>query len=154
MVLYVERDAKSLNRRVDDLLRRCREAGMNVTPQRVAVYRALLESEDHPTPELLYRRVRPKMPSLSLATIYKCLDALAELGLAHRVPVAGDRKRYDANVERHHHLVCTRCHRVTDVYDERFDAIAPPRRLDGFVAHAVSVQVTGLCAPCARRARA
>ena len=154
IILYMERDAKSLEHRVADLLRRCREAGMNVTPQRVAVYRALLESEDHPTPELLYRRVRPTMPSLSLATIYKSLDALAKLGLAHRVPVAGDRKRYDANVERHHHLVCTRCHRVTDVYDDRLDAVAPPRRLAGFVAHAVSVQVMGLCAPCARRARA
>ena len=154
MVLQVERDAKSLDRRVDDLLRKCREAGMNVTPQRVAVYRALLESEDHPSPELLFQRVRPKMPSLSLATIYKCLDTLAKLGLAHRVSVGGDRKRYDANVDRHHHLVCTRCHRVTDLYDDRLDAVAPPRRLDGFVPHAVSVQVMGLCAGCARRGRA
>jgi Fur family peroxide stress response transcriptional regulator len=149
----VERDAKSLDRRMDGLLRRCREAGMNVTPQRMAIYRALLESEDHPTPELLYKRVRPKMPALSLATIYKSLDALTKLGLAHRVPVAGDRKRYDANVDQHHHLVCTRCNKVMDVYDDRFDAVAPPRLRDGFVAHAVSVQVLGLCAGCARRRR-
>src|SRR6185503_631572 len=132
--------ANTLDRRMDDLLRRCREAGMNVTPQRMAVYRALLESEDHPSPELLYKRVRPKMPSLSLATIYKSLDALSKLGLAHRVSVAGDRKRYDANVDRHHHLVCTRCNKVIDHYDESFDAVVAPRRLDGFVAHAVSVQ--------------
>jgi len=148
----VERDANTLDRRMDDLLRRCREAGMNVTPQRMAVYRALLESEDHPSPELLYKRVRPKMPSLSLATIYKSLDALSKLGLAHRVSVAGDRKRYDANVDRHHHLVCTRCSKVVDHYDEAFDAVPPPRRLDGFVAHAVTVQVLGLCAACAKRA--
>jgi hypothetical protein len=43
---------------------------------------------------------------------------------------------------------------VTDIYDDRLDAVAPPRRLDGFVAHAVSVQVMGLCAGCAKRARA
>ena len=150
----MERDAKTLDRRVDHLLRRCRESGMNVTAQRVAVYRALLESEDHPSPELLYRRVRPQMPSLSLATVYKCLDALAKLGLAHRVSAGGDRKRYDANVDRHHHLICTRCHRVTDLYDDRLDAVAPPRRLDGFVAHAVSVHVMGLCAACAVPRRA
>jgi Fur family peroxide stress response transcriptional regulator len=149
----VERDAKSLDRRMDDLLRRCREAGMNVTPQRMAIYRALLESEDHPSPELLYQRVRPKMPSLSLATIYKSLDALSRLGVVHRVSVAGDRKRYDANVDRHHHLVCTRCHKVVDFYDDALDAVAPPRKLAGFVAHALTVQVMGLCAACARGRR-
>jgi len=148
----MERDAKSLARRMDDLLRRCREAGMNVTPQRMAIYRALLESEDHPTPELLFERVRPKMPALSLATIYKSLDALQRLGVAHRVSVGG-RKRYDANVDRHHHLVCTRCSKVVDVEDEALDAVAPPRRLGGFVAHTVSVQVLGLCVACAKRTR-
>lgn len=76
---------------------------MNVTPQRVAVYRALLESEDHPTPEMLYQAVSRDMPSLSVATIYKTLDALVSLGLVRTVPVDGDRRRYDANDETHHH---------------------------------------------------
>jgi Fur family peroxide stress response transcriptional regulator len=134
-----------------DLLDRCRAAGMNVTPQRLAVYRALLAAEDHPSPEALYRRIRPAMPSLSLATIYKALDALARLGVVREVSAISERKRYDANTDRHHHLICTRCKRVTDVYDDALDAVAPPRRLQGFVPHAVSVQVTGLCAACARR---
>jgi Fur family peroxide stress response transcriptional regulator len=149
----VERDATSLDRRVGDLLQRFREAGMNVTPQRLAVYRMLLEAEDHPSPEALYRRIRPKMPSLSLATIYKALDALVKLGVVREVSVVGERKRYDANVDRHHHLVCTRCKKVDDFYDEGLDAVAPSRRLAGFVAHAVSVQVLGLCAACAKPAR-
>ena len=64
---------------------------MNVTPQRVAVYRALLQAEDHPSPEELYRRVRRRMPSLSLATIYKALDALTRLGVAREVSVISER---------------------------------------------------------------
>jgi Fur family peroxide stress response transcriptional regulator len=147
----MERDAASLGSRVTALLERCREAGMNVTPQRVAVYRALLEAEDHPSPEVLYRRLRPAMPSLSLATIYKALDALARLGLVREVSVVGERKRFDANVDRHHHLVCSRCKKVSDFYDEALDALAPRRGLGDFVPHSVSVQVMGLCGGCAAR---
>ena len=90
---------------------------MSVTPQRIAIYRALLEANDHPNPEAIYTRVRTTMPSLSLATIYKTLDALARLGLVSELPAIGNSRRYDANVDLHHHLVCTRCDRVTDYYD-------------------------------------
>ena len=85
-----------------------------------------------------------------LATIYKVLDALTRLGVAREVSVISERKRYDANLDRHHHLVCTRCKKIVDFYDDGLDAIAPPRRLSAFVAHSVSVQVMGLCGRCAQ----
>src|SRR5262245_55340902 len=107
----MKRDSATLDRRVEELLARCREEGLNITPQRVAIYRALLESTDHPSPEMLYRRVLPAMPSLSLATVYKVLDALARLGVVQEVPVPNDPRRFDANMERHHHVVCSRCKR-------------------------------------------
>lgn len=122
---------------------------MNVTPQRLAVYRALCESEDHPSPEQLYQRVRKHLPALSLATIYKTLDALKGLGVVVEVSALGDTKRYDANDAHHHHLVCTRCHTVTDFYDDRFDALAAPRDLGGFRVDSLTVQLKGLCATCA-----
>lgn len=146
----MDRSASELERRIGELVRRCREAGMNVTPQRLAVYRALLESDDHPSPEILFQRVRKSMPSLSLATIYKSLDALEGLGVVAEVATASDTKRFDANDEHHHHLVCTRCDKVTDLYDDRYDALAAPRHLAGFVVHTLTVQVKGLCAACAR----
>ena len=59
---------------------------MNLTPQRVAIYRTLLESTDHPTPEVLFSRVQPQMASLSLATIYKTLEALTRLHLVAELP--------------------------------------------------------------------
>ena len=141
----------SVESRLEDLLQRCRAVGMNVTPQRIAIYRAVLEAEDHPTPELIYQRVRPSMPSLSLATIYKVLDALAKLGMVKEVHVSDDSKRYDANLDKHHHLVCTRCKQVNDLYDERFNTLALPKRLSGFVAQSLSVQVLGLCASCTQK---
>lgn len=153
MILRVDRSRAALDRRLDELTRRCRAAGLAVTPQRLAVYRALLSSEDHPTPEMLFRRVRRELPSLSLATIYKALDALERLGVVAQVSPVGDAKRYDANDQRHHHLVCVRCKQVMDLYDARFDRLTPPAQLHGFVPQGISVQVNGLCAACARRGR-
>jgi Fur family peroxide stress response transcriptional regulator len=149
MIIHMQR--AEIDRKVDELVQRCRARGMNVTPQRIAIYRSLLEADDHPSPELLYRRVRPAMPSMSLATIYKALDALVGLGLVQEVSATGDVKRYDANMGRHHHLLCTVCGAIRDFDDESLDRVAAPRRLGGFVAHTVSVQISGLCATCASR---
>jgi Fur family peroxide stress response transcriptional regulator len=135
--------------RIERLVAQCREAGMAVTPQRISIYRALLEADDHPNPEAIYTRVRATMPSLSLATIYKTLDALAGLGLVSELPATGNSRRYDANTDLHHHLVCTRCDRVTDYYDPALDRITLPSRTAGFRARRVNVHFHGLCANCA-----
>jgi Fur family transcriptional regulator, peroxide stress response regulator len=142
-----------IRRRVDEMIGRCRKAGLNVTPQRIAVYEQLLRSEDHPTPEIIYNAVRRAMPSLSLATIYKSLDALEKLGLVQTVQIDSESRRYDANMARHHHLVCTKCGDVTDFYDERLDEVKPSRSTPGFVPQTISVKVLGICRDCARRRR-
>jgi Fur family peroxide stress response transcriptional regulator len=153
MILRTMRHRIGHGRRIDRLLRRCRESGLAATPQRLAVYRALLESDDHPTPEALYRKVREAMPSLSLATVYKALDALQGLGVVQEVSRIAQGRRFDANVDHHHHLVCTNCRRITDYNDPALDAVAPPKRVRGFRPESVSVQVLGLCAACSGRRR-
>jgi Fur family peroxide stress response transcriptional regulator len=152
MILLMDRRAAAVQGRVDDLVHRCREARRKVTPQRLAIYRALLEAEDHPSPEALFQRVRAALPALSLATVYKVLDALVGLGVVREVTVGGATRRYDANLDHHHHLVCTDCGLVSDYYDAQLDAVSPPR-VQGFVTQAVSVQVLGRCGRCARRAK-
>ena len=129
---------------------RCREAGLHLTPQRQAIHQALAAAHDHPSPEAVYRRVRQTMPSLSLATVYKTLEALVRLGLATELPATGKAKRYDANMDPHHHLVCSRCAAVRDYYSPALDRLAAPARLPGFTAHRLSVQIHGLCKACAR----
>ncbi len=134
--------------RLDELARRCKDAGMAVTPQRMAIFSELVRAEDHPSPEMLHERLRLAMPTMSLATIYKTLDALEELGLVESL---GGSKRYDANHRPHHHLVCTQCHGVSDFYDPKLDALAAPKgQLHGFVPETVTVQIKGLCAACSR----
>ena len=146
--MRMERTREAVRRGLEQLGVRCAEKGMNVTPQRIAVYKALLESEEHPTPEMLYRRVRRAMPSLSLATIYKVLDALEALGLVRAVEVDSESRRYDANMNRHHHLVCTRCRKVVDFYDDKFDRLRPSTMPSDFEPELVRVKVLGVCRRC------
>ena len=92
--------------------------------------------------------MRPALPSLSLATIYKTLDTLAQLGLVAELPATGSSRRFDGNMERHHHLVCTRCGRVSDYSDPGLDGIAPPSGIKGFTAQHLAIHVHGLCREC------
>ncbi len=126
---------------------------MSLTPQRLAIYEALVGSADHPTPEILWDRVRTLMPTLSLATIYKTLEALARLGLVSELPATGQCRRFDANMAPHHHLVCTGCGRVADFWSHELSTLAVPRGIPGFRARRVDVHVQGVCDDCARPER-
>lgn len=97
-------------------------AGLRCTPQRTAVYDELARAEEHPTAEDIYRAVRPLRPRISLATVYKALEALVAVGVAARLPpVAGDSgARYDARRDPHYHFRCLRTGAVHDL-PTRFD---------------------------------
>src|SRR5687767_15882467 len=75
----------------------CRERGTPVTHQRLAVFRALLESESHPDAEALHRSLHGTYPTLALGTVYKTLEMLQSLGLASTVSSPGPTRRFDGN---------------------------------------------------------
>lgn len=132
-----------------DLAAALRRQGVSATPQRLAIYSALVASLDHPRPEALHQRLSLTMPTLSLGTVYKALHLLARLGLAQEVSVAGENaRRFDGNIGPHHHLVCERCHGVSDHVDPALDQVPLPTGLQGFRPSSVRVQVLGLCAAC------
>ena len=93
-----------------------RERGFKVTPQRLAVYRALSHTTAHPNAEMLYRELQPYYPTMSLATVYKALAILCEVGLAQELNVGEESFRYDARVMPHPHIRCMQCGRVDDVH--------------------------------------
>lgn len=122
-----------------------------LTHQRLAVYEELTGRHDHPSAESLYGSLRKQYPSLSLATVYKTLQTLHELGMVSRVDSPTAQARYDAIVETHHHAVCSACGRIEDVFDERLDRVAAPKA-PGFKVQGHSVHFHGLCAACAKKA--
>jgi Fur family peroxide stress response transcriptional regulator len=128
----------------------CHEAGLADTPQRRVIYRTLRESHDHPTAETLHDRVRRTLPGVSLATVYRNLRHFAEAGIVEEVATGSSFARYDANRDRHHHLICRACGAVVDYYSSEFDSIASARvELEGFQVQDATVNVYGLCSQCA-----
>lgn len=99
-----------------------RAAGLRVTPQRVAILKFLRGTRSHPSPEAVYRELRPAYPGLSLNTVYQTLHALERAGVVRRVGVEENVYRFDANVAPHVHLVCRGCGRVDDC-DGDLDAL-------------------------------
>lgn len=120
-----------------------------LTRQRAAVLRVLQADGGHLDAEDIHERAREELPSLGLATIYRTLELLRDLGLVQVVQFPGTAARYEARLDKHHHLLCTRCHRLSDV---EAPALAT---LVGSIAEGMGFQptdfkllVSGLCHRC------
>lgn len=131
-----------------------RRRGLPLTEQRRAVYESLRASREHPSAEKIYRTLKPRYPSLSLATVYKTLRTLRELGLASLVDTPHAEARYDAITGTHHHAICVDCGRIEDVFDARLDRLRAPRAARGFQILAHSVHFQGRCARCVDKSKA
>lgn len=92
-----------------------RNNNMKVTPQRIAIYQVLSSTVEHPSAEMIYNKLAPSYPTMSLATVYKSLDAFKKAGLIQEINVGEYSFRYDANAISHPHMICTQCRRVDDL---------------------------------------
>ena len=133
----------------DEIRSLFKERGIPLTHQRLAVYEELASRRDQPSAAALYGSLKRQFPSLSLATVYKTLQTLHELGMAARVDSPTAQARYDAIVDVHHHAVCGRCGRIEDLFDARLDRLPAPKA-PGFKVLGHSVHFHGLCAACAK----
>lgn len=127
----------------------CREAGLKVTPQRVEIYRLLLDCTDHPSAETVHKRIREKYPSVSLDTVNRTLLTLNEIGAAFIVEGTGEVRRYDAGLHSHQHFKCVKCKRIIDFHYEPFDEIEMPAgELGDFKVLRKTVYFEGICDKC------
>ena len=139
-------------RRLAEFAERCRRGGLAVTPQRLAIIRALLSSVDHPRAEVVYALVRRQHPHISLATIHRTLETLCEIGEARKVTPLHDSARYDGNVTPHHHVVCVRCRRIRDVELPEVERMLEGRHTIGdFTVLGGSLEIQALCARCVQK---
>jgi Fe2+ or Zn2+ uptake regulation protein len=138
-----------VERRCAAFAARCRERGVRVTTQRLAIYRALAADTSHPTADAVHRRLRATMPSLSPATVYRILEALVREGLLRRVSTTEGAGRFDANLAPHQHVVCRVCGRMSDVRLPALEAgPAAGPVVPGFVVEDVDVRIVGRCETC------
>lgn len=143
----------SCQKRIEAFPGECRRRGLRLTHQRLEVYRELASTVDHPSVETIYRRVLPRLPTISLDTVYRTLSTFEDSGLIRRIHAFDDRARFDADISPHQHLVCTHCRGIQDLNWGSFADLEPPReaRKWGEVEskHAV---LKGICSNCLKKA--
>ena len=134
---------------MDRFYQQCKAHGLKITPQRVAVYKALTSSLSHPSADQVHRQVRAEFPNISLDTVNRTLITFAKAQMIDVVEGHGDPRRYDPNTLDHHHFFCVSCHRIFDFTDRELDKITlPPQIEERFTVTGSRLCLTGYCDTC------
>jgi Fur family peroxide stress response transcriptional regulator len=127
----------------------CREHNLKITPQRAAIYDVIAKSKDHPSADVVYRRVRETFSNISFDTVNRTLLTFSKIGIVNVVEGYGESKRFDPDVGKHHHFRCLRCNDIKDFQERSFDEIRVPEGMrDTFTVRNVRVIIEGICGEC------
>ena len=125
---------------------------MKYSKQRELIYQWVVEHPVHPTADTVYEAVRSQAPRISLGTVYRNLNLLAETGALIKIPVSGGSDRFDGRTDCHYHMVCTQCGQGFDVELPELD------QLDSVILERTGFSVTdfqilfqGICGGCSVR---
>ena len=145
--------SKEVEGRFERFKAAAKEAGLKLTHQRLQIFQAVASSLEHPSAEAVHRAVQATTPTVSLDTVYRTLWLLTDLGLLTTLGPRQDSVRFDANVENHHHYVCTRCGLIRDFKSDDLEPLKIPDEVNDF-GRVVSahVEVRGICDLCAKQA--
>lgn len=136
--------------RLEQIIDKLRARDFRITPQRVAVLKILAESHNHPTAEQVFSQVRLEFPAISLATVYKTVTLLKEIGELLELNTRDGSSHFDGNKPwPHSHVICTRCKDILD-----FDELSLGRLSEeaaaktGYRIVDLQVDFFGLCPRC------
>ena len=128
--------------------------GFRMTKQRRVVYDVLTNELDHPTAAEVFIRSKEKMPGISLATVYNCLETLTTAGIVRQVNLDRDASRFCPNLNPHAHFFCSLCEKVFDVdLREAADAISAWSLPNGSRVDQIEVAMKGACPDCEEPAK-
>lgn len=123
-----------------------------MTPQRLAIYRALVESTDHPSTENIFHRIKPSFPDIAIDTVYRTLSTFSEIGVVHAVEGYGEARRYDPDTELHHHFRCLHCSKIVDFYEDSFRKLKIPDEISQkYGVSSIKVVLEGTCDKCLKK---
>lgn len=134
---------------MEKIIAKYKNKGLRLTPQRIAILKFMEGNTSHPTAEDIYREVKRKYPTISFATVYNTLQTLKESGDVLEITIDPVRKHYDPNTNPHHHIVCTDCNEIMDIFEDYSKALKlPPHILKEFKPVGNHVDFYGLCRKC------
>ncbi len=106
-----------------DIRNKLIEKKLKITPQRLAIYGAIVKLNNHPTADDIAAFIKPDHPNIATGTVYKVLESLVENGLIKKVKTEKDVMRYDAILENHHHLYDAGSDRIADYYNNEINQL-------------------------------
>ena len=123
------------------------EAGLKITPQRIAVLEAVMELRNHPTAENVIDFIKSNHPNIATGTVYKTLETFVEKGLIKKVKTDRDIMRYDAMTDPHHHLYCSTSDRIEDFMDPELQKMIQKyfdkHKIPNFKIEDIKLQIIG-----------
>lgn len=135
--------------RAEHLREACRKAGCRMTHQRLLVFNAVAGSSDHPDVETVYKKVKKHIPTISLDTVYRTLWMLRDIGVITTVGPPREKVRFDGNIQKHHHFVCSSCGKVYDFQSSQLDELPVPDRIESVgLVETTHVELRGRCLQC------
>ncbi|MFH0726172.1 MAG: Fur family transcriptional regulator [Pseudomonadota bacterium] len=129
----------------------CRNVGLKLTHQRLEIYSELATATDHPSAETLHRRLKKRIPTISLDTVYRTLFTFKQHELIQKVETVESQARFEVRHEQHHHLICKECHEIMDFRWPSIDSATLPQEIGiwGRI-ESKNVVVYGICNKCLR----
>ena len=129
--------------------KKCKEGNLKITPQRTAIFEALVNDKGHPSADVIFRRIRKKISNVSFDTVNRTLLSFVDLGILKVVEGYGRPKRFDPDLESHHHFQCVKCNKIIDFCDKTLDAIEVPKDIKNkFTVTGKKVVIEGFCNSC------
>jgi len=120
---------------------------MKQTPQRLAILEYLQGNKTHPSAADVYKAVSEKFPTMSFTTVYNTMETLKNMGMIRELSIDPDKKRFDPETEAHHHLICVRCKRITDI-NSRFELDLADDEQNDFDIIGNHIEFYGICPMC------
>lgn len=134
---------------MEKLVAKYKDKGLRLTAQRIAILSFLEGNTSHPTAEDIFREVKKGNPTLSFATVYNTLQMLRDKGEVLEITIDPVKKHYDPNTTPHHHIVCTDCNEIQDVFVDYSDVLKLPGHvLEEFKPIGNHVDFYGVCRDC------
>jgi Fur family ferric uptake transcriptional regulator len=120
-----------------------------MTSQRRVILDIVRASRTHPTADEVYERVRRKLPKISLATVYRNLEALSREGLINKLELGSSQKRFDPLIDDHYHIRCSVCHKIEDVPKQPGQQIdSMIKKISKYKITGHTLEFTGICPEC------
>lgn len=126
--------------------------GFRVTPQRISIFRFLVESKEHPSAEMVHDKLKEDFPNISFDTVNRTLLCLAAKGLIRMVEGGYGPRRFDADLKKHYHFRCYQCKRIIDFACPEYDQIKIPEDIARrFKIVRQEIILEGICPDCQKK---